>query len=862
MISGNIEKFNSPIRNITAKVELSCGGSTNATTSGNPITITDAVDYAAPVDIQLESSNLLPISGGTVSGSGAKLDFFSNDSGNIVINGTKYGANYTKLTTFATPITLTAGTYTLTGRWISGTTSKDSIYVCLKCNGEYKFTCQLNGTSYVESAKTITFDTDVEATDLYIAIWGDNSVYEDFTFNVKLEKGNVATPWTPYVAFFDAAEVIRTGKNLFPIGNFTYKSSTQIDLECVIPAGVPITISSTATRDDNPTSGYILINAMYVDGGTASGGYSYGHYFDVDKCSKTFTFPKPVNAFYFYGAENWNAGRERTVSITSFQVEFGKTATDYEPYRGVQKAVANSEGIVEGITSLAPTTTLLASNDVYMTATYEQAISGNSYTINHDDDLVSIEADRIGEGKFFGYGIGQKIDVKIRDKNRIYDIGTQHSLKAYFDDVNVLPTFYVKETKRDENTNGLTITAYDALEKASTHYTSELVIESETPTIREYAEACAAVLELGIQAQYEEFDFVGQANIEGSETIRDFLNDIAEATQTIYFINQDNTLTFKRLDIGGSPVYTIDKSKYFTLKSEPAKTLTAIVAATELGDNIEATSGNGEKQYVKDNAFWTLTLPPVEDALAAVNGTTITPFDCSWRGCYLVELGDKIALTAKDGSTVETYLLNDKIKYSGGLKQTSQWKYSGGEETATNPSTLGEALKQTFAKVDKQNKQIDIVVSEQKNSKSQISSISANLDSLSGTVSSTTARVDEMNGSIETLTKRVDATITEEELVISVRSELENGVDKVKTKEKNFTFDDEGLSVSSSENNLSTTITEDGMRIYNDRKEVLSANNEGVQAIDLHATTYLIIGKNSRFEDFGSNRTACFWIGG
>ena len=47
--------------------------------------------------------------------------------------------------------------------------------------------------------------------------------------------------------------------------------------------------------------------------------------------------------------------------------------------------------------------------------------------------------------------------------------------------------------------------------------------------------------------------------------------------------------------------------------------------------------------------------------------------------------------------------------------------------------------------------------------------------------------------------------------------------------------------------------------------EVLVADHDGVKAEDLHATTYLIIGKNSRFEDYKSGlqqRTGCFWIGG
>ena len=51
------------------------------------------------------------------------------------------------------------------------------------------------------------------------------------------------------------------------------------------------------------------------------------------------------------------------------------------------------------------------------------------------------------------------------------------------------------------------------------------------------------------------------------------------------------------------------------------------------------------------------------------------------------------------------------------------------------------------------------------------------------------------------------------------------------------------------------------MKVKKNDEEVLTANNEGVKAIDLHATTFLIIGEYSRLEDFGGNRTGCFWIG-
>ena len=51
------------------------------------------------------------------------------------------------------------------------------------------------------------------------------------------------------------------------------------------------------------------------------------------------------------------------------------------------------------------------------------------------------------------------------------------------------------------------------------------------------------------------------------------------------------------------------------------------------------------------------------------------------------------------------------------------------------------------------------------------------------------------------------------------------------------------------------------MKIFRSSTEVLTADNEGVKAEDLHATTYLIIGETSRLED-KDGRTVCYWIGG
>ena len=77
-----------------------------------------------------------------------------------------------------------------------------------------------------------------------------------------------------------------------------------------------------------------------------------------------------------------------------------------------------------------------------------------------------------------------------------------------------------------------------------------------------------------------------------------------------------------------------------------------------------------------------------------------------------------------------------------------------------------------------------------------------------------------------------------------------------------FTFNETGMTVAKAGKEMTTTITEDGMTVYKNSMAMLTANNQGVDAKNLSASTYLTIGANSRFEDYKFNRTACFWIGG
>lgn len=493
------------------------------------------------------------------------------------------------------------------------------------------------------------------------------------------------------------------------------------------------------------------------------------------------------------------------------------------------------------------------------------------------DRLKSFTIERVGEeGKFFGFGICQKLNTHLLDPNRELNITTAHNLEVEFgvgsDYVYPCPNFYVTEVNRDEKTNELSITAYDALYKATKHKVSELILETSY-TIGQFAEACATVLGIPLtidEAAAASFDtfYPTGANFEGTETIREALNAIAEATQTIYYINSDWRLTFKRLDVTGSPVATIDKTKYIELDSKTNRRLSTIMHATELGDNVSASiTASGSTQFVRNNPFWELrddigTL--VDNALAAIGGLSINQFECNWRGNYLLEIGDKIAFTTKDDNTVISYILDDTMEFNGVLSGKTRWNYTDNEsETASNPTTLGEALKQTYARVDKANKQIELVASETSTNSEAISTLQINTEGISSSVAKLQSDTNGVINDIAELNTQIEQTAENIKISVNeVKDEIqEEGVNKVTT-ETGFTFNQEGLTVSKNDSSLTTTISEDGMVVKRDDTPVLTADNTGVKARNLHATTYLFIGVNSRFQDYDNEtRTGCFWIG-
>lgn len=146
-----------------------------------------------------------------------------------------------------------------------------------------------------------------------------------------------------------------------------------------------------------------------------------------------------------------------------------------------------------------------------------------------------------------------------------------------------------------------------------------------------------------------------------------------------------------------------------------------------------------------------------------------------------------------------------------------------------------------------------------------LASLSINADNVSAQVQSiertTTEILDGITSSIDELNKRTEVIMDKDSVRMEIQQEMINGTGKVVTS-TGYRFDDEGMTVSKSDSAMTTQITENGMTVRKNGEDTLIANSDGVDAVNLHATTYLIVGSNSRFEDYGEGRTGCFWIGG
>jgi hypothetical protein len=75
-----------------------------------------------------------------------------------------------------------------------------------------------------------------------------------------------------------------------------------------------------------------------------------------------------------------------------------------------------------------------------------------------------------------------------------------------------------------------------------------------------------------------------------------------------------------------------------------------------------------------------------------------------------------------------------------------------------------------------------------------------------------------------------------------------------------YTFNSDGLRVCKSGDEIENLITNNGMYVNRGDDNMLTVDKDGVDAINITTRQYLVVGEHARFQNYGSDRTACFYI--
>ena len=409
--------------------------------------------------------------------------------------------------------------------------------------------------------------------------------------------------------------------------------------------------------------------------------------------------------------------------------------------------------------------------------------------------------------------------------------------------------------------NRCQITAYDRVSWLDRDLSQWLESLNEWPyTLKTFAQmVCSACNLKFVDSALPNESWQVQKFTAGKVTGRKLIQWVGQACGRFCRATPDGRLEFawytpKDIAItpGGQHFYYKDSLQREDYQVAPIDKVLIKLTQTDVG----ASYGDGSNAYVVTGNY--LLAAAAHEALVTVaerlweilQAVSYTPCRLTMPADATLQAGDIVQVTDYNGKTFPVYIME---KLQRGQRQTLE--------------STGSALRDNVVQVnnsryeDLQGSLLELQA-EAEGLRVENRGQNEKLSKLELSVEGIKTRVTAQETDLEQVVNRVSmAEQTAEGISLRVRNIVENGTDRVITS-AGYTFDEIGLTVSKSGKAIKTQITEDGMTVYKNGNAVLTANSEGVNAVDLHASTYLMVGGRSRFENYGADRTGCFWIGG
>ena len=400
-------------------------------------------------------------------------------------------------------------------------------------------------------------------------------------------------------------------------------------------------------------------------------------------------------------------------------------------------------------------------------------------------------------------------------------------------------TYLIKESKRDEDSKTISLECYDFMLQSMIPY--DLSIDySIGVTVRDFLDAICN--RLGWKKGYDTFHnwdvLIDEEKYDLSDTFRNALDDIAGvAGGMIGFVDDKLTIIYPT---SSGEVIDEESLKSLTIGKKFGPINSVVLSRTPQEDNIykqdaESIAIHGLHEIrIENNQIMDSHREDFKDGICdALFGLSFELYELESFGIGYLKFGEFFAIKTADGVEHKALMLCDDFQITQGLNETS--KLEEPSITATDYTAASETdktLKKTILRVDKQSNEITALVS----------------------------RTDTLEDGLTEVTKKAELAITPDKVDIKI-SDAIGGLDSIKTS-TGYTFDKDGLNIHKDGEEMHNTLDNKGMYVRRSGEDVLVADSDGVNAINLTARQYLIVGDNTRFEDYAGNRTACFYIGG
>lgn len=323
-------------------------------------------------------------------------------------------------------------------------------------------------------------------------------------------------------------------------------------------------------------------------------------------------------------------------------------------------------------------------------------------------------------------------------------------------------------------------------------------------------------------------------------------------------------------------------------------------------------STNSEKPYqpyipvgevelvIADNpfAYTELKRKQLIEAGRRLFGLRYTPMTVDMLGLMYLNAKDRISVENLNGEKFNTYLLDHTIDYTGIVLDSMESPAKTNTETKYHfiPQLI-QTLKHTEIKADKAKQEITLIVEKQEGLENTIAEQKIQSDKISSRVEDVNKRmtndyiteervnskIDGINKEYEILEKRVATTeLSSSDFKVQIENIQNNGVDKITTS-MGYTFNDKGLNINRDNADTGTIVDEAGVQVIDktgyQETDILYAGyikedntkysdyvgQTIVSTTNLIVRNYLVVGDNSRFENYknpilGGQGTGAFEI--